>query len=266
MSAIRHPFLGRPEDGPLAIVHRGGALEADENTAEAFAAAVVAGHTYLETDVRATADGVLVAFHDRTLDRVTDRRGPVSELPWSEVARARVGGRAAVPRLDDLLSAFPDVRFNLDAKHDAVVRPLAALLRGRGLLERVCVASFSDRRLAWLRTALGPGACTALGPREVARLKRAAVLGRPTRLAPTALAVQVPEGPAALRLVDGRFVAAAHRQGLVVHVWTVDDPVAMDRLLDLGVDGLMTDRPSVLRAVLARRAAEGAGPGSDPSP
>src|SRR5690242_709486 len=106
MTAIRHPYLGRPENGPLAIVHRGGALEADENTIEAFAAAIGAGHTYVETDVRVTADGVLVVFHDRSLDRVTDRRGRVSDLPWSELARARVGGRAAIPRLDEMLEAF----------------------------------------------------------------------------------------------------------------------------------------------------------------
>ncbi len=247
-----HPFLDH--DGPIAFVHRGGALEASENTLSAFEVAVSAGFRYIETDVRATADGVLLAFHDATLGRVTDRDGRVAELPWSEVAQARVGGREAIPRLDELLHSFPDVRFNLDAKDSSTLRPLARLLRGSaGLVDRVCLASFSDRRLTWLRTALGPDVCTGLGPREIARLKAAAVTGRRTRFAPTALAAQVPVGPARLPLVDARFVLAATEHGLAVHVWTVDDEPTMERLLDLGVDGIMTDRPAVLKALLQRR-------------
>jgi glycerophosphoryl diester phosphodiesterase len=198
-----------------------------------------------------------VAFHDATLGRVTDRDGRIAELPWSEVTQARIGGREPIPRLSDLFEMFPDVRFNIDAKQDATLHPLARLLRGPGLLDRVCLASFSDRRLRWLRTALGPGACTSLGPAEIFRLKRAAQTGR-TRalpwLAPNALAVQVPTGPALLPLVDAGFVRTAHQHGLAVHVWTVDDEAEMDRLLDLGVDGIMTDRPGRLKAVLVRRA------------
>jgi glycerophosphoryl diester phosphodiesterase len=261
--AASHPFLDH--DGPLPIVHRGGALEARENTLSAFELAVSAGFRYIETDVRVTADGVLVAFHDATLGRVTDRDGRIAELPWSEVTQARIGGREPIPRLSELLEAFPDVRFNLDAKEDATLRPLARLLRRPGLLDRVCLASFSDRRLRWLRTAMGPGACTALGPAEIFRLKRAAQTGRGSPLpwlAPTALAAQVPVGPALLPLVDGRFVRAAHANGLAVHAWTIDDEADMDRLLDLGVDGIMTDRPGRLKAVLVRRAQW---PGSPPA-
>ena len=236
-------------------MHRGGALEASENTLSAFEVAVSAGFRYIETDVRATADGVLIAFHDATLGRVTDRDGRIAHLPWSEVAQARVGGREAIPRLDELLHSFPGVRFNLDAKDVSTLRPLARLLRGSpALVARVCLASFSDRRLTWLRTALGPDVCTGLGPREIVRLKRAAVTGRPTRLAPAALAVQVPVGPARVPLlVDARFVRAATEHGLAVHVWTVDDEATMEHLLDLGVDGIMTDRPAVLKALLQRR-------------
>lgn len=248
-----HPFLDH--DGPLAFVHRGGALEGAENTLTAFEAAVSSGFRCIETDVRATADGVLLAFHDATLGRVTDRDGRISALPYSEVGQARVGGREPIPRLEELLHTFPEVRFNLDAKDASTLRPLGRLLTSSPtLLERVCLASFSDRRLAWLRAALGPGLCSGLGPREIARLKAAAVTGRTARLPPTALAAQVPVGPSFLPLVDARFVDAAHRQGLAVHVWTVDDEAGMRRLLDLGVDGIMTDRPAVLKAVLRDRA------------
>ncbi len=247
-----HPFLDH--DGPIAFVHRGGALEAYENTLSAFEIAVSAGFGYVETDVRATADGVLLAFHDATLGRVTDRDGRVDGLPWSEVGQARVGGREAIPRLDELLHTFPQVRFNLDAKDGSTLRPLARLLRASpGLLDRVCLASFSDGRLRWLRAALGPGLCTGLGPREIARLKGAAVSGRRTNLPATALAAQVPVGPARFPLVDARFIRTAHEHGLAVHVWTVDDEPTMERLLDLGADGIMTDRPAVLKALLERR-------------
>ena len=238
------------------MVHRGGALEAHENTLSAFERAVAAGFRYLETDLRVTADGVLVAFHDATLGRVTDRDGRIGDLPWTEVAQARIGGREPIPQLSELFEAFPDVRFNLDAKEEATLVPLARMLQEPGLLDRVCLASFSDRRLRWLRAALGPGACTSLGPREILRLKRAAVTGRVAPLpwlVPTALAVQVPVGPALLPLVDAGFVRTAHANGLAVHVWTVNGEEEMDRLLELGVDGIMTDRPALLKAVLVRR-------------
>ncbi len=249
----RHPFL--EHDGPIPFVHRGGALEAHENTLGAFELALASGFRWFETDVRATADGVLLAFHDATLGRVTDRDGRVSRLPYDEVAQARVGGREPIPRLDDLLYGFPDVRFNLDAKEAATLVPLGRLLsQDRTLLDRVCLASFSDRRLRWLRAALGERLCTALGPREIARLRLAASTGRTTTFDLTVRAAQVPVGPSLLPLVDARFVDSAHAHGLAVHVWTVDEAGTMDELLDLGVDGLMTDRPGVLRTVLERRA------------
>lgn len=245
-----HPYLDHP--GPLAIVHRGGAREAAENSAVAFRRAVALGFRYLETDVHVTADGVLLAFHDPRLDRATDARGTIGRLTWAQVSRARIGGTEPIPRLADLLEEFPDVRFAVDPKHDAAVRPLADLLRRMDALDRVCLGSFSDRRLSWLRTALGPVACLALGPRGVARLRTAASTRRAVRL-PDAQVVAVPERVGPARLVDARLVAAAHERGLAVHVWTVDDPGRMERLLDLGVDGIMTDRPTVLRAVLVRR-------------
>lgn len=247
----RHPYLEHP--GPLPIVHRGGAGEARENSTSAFQRAYDLGYRYVETDVQATADGVLLAFHDGRLDRVTDGSGRICEMPYAQVARARIAGVEPIPLLADLLAAFPDVRFNIDAKHPATLRPLVRVLSEAAVLDRVCVASFSDRRLRWLRSALGPGVCTALGPREVAALKLAAIGGPSPRLPATALCAQVPPGLGPVPLVDRRFVDAAHRLGLVVHVWTVDAAPEMERLLDLGVDGIMTDRPEVLRDVLAGR-------------
>lgn len=216
----------------------------------AFAGAVSLGYRWVETDVHVTADGVLLAFHDDRLDRVTDRVGLVRELSWAEVREARVGGVEPIPRLEDLLSAWPDLRVNIDPKHDSAVEPLAVVLRRADAVERVCVGSFSDRRIARLRELLGDGLCTSMGPRAVAHL-RAAGYGWPHR--PAHDCVQVPTHQGPLTLVDQRFVATAHRLGVDVHVWTIDEPAEMERLLDLGVDGIMTDQPAVLRDVLERR-------------
>ncbi len=247
--AHRFPFLDHP--GPLAFAHRGGAGSWPENTMPAFEGAVAAGYRYLETDVHTTADGVLVAFHDDSLDRVTDREGKIAELPWSEVSRARVDGREPIPRFEDLLHAWPDVRINVDPKADRAVEPLADVLVRSHAIERVCIGAFSDRRLARLRARLGPRLCTSMGPVGVARL-RAASAGMPVGHL-TVPCAQVPVRAGRVTIVDERLVDAAHRLGVQIHVWTVDDRDEMVRLLDLGVDGIMTDEPAVLRAVLEDR-------------
>ncbi len=241
----RHSFLDWP--GPLAFAHRGGAGDAPENTMPAFADAVGLGYTYLETDVHVTADGVLVAFHDEDLARSCGRPGRIADLPWQEVHSAMVDGRAPIPLLEDLLGAWPDVRVNIDCKSDGAVPALVETLRRCDALDRVCVGSFSDARLRRIRRLLGPGLCTSLGPRGVA----AWVFGLP--LPTPALAAQVPVTHNGRTVVSARTVARAHRRGLHVHVWTVDEPEEMHRLLDLGVDGLMTDRPAVLKQILVER-------------
>ncbi len=242
-----HPFLDWP--GPLAFAHRGGASEAPENTLPAFEHAVRLGYTYLETDAHVTADGVVVAFHDPDLGRTCGRPGTIAELPWSEVAAARVDGREPIPLLEDLLGAFPGARVNIDAKSDAVVDGLVSVIRRTGALPRVCLGSFSDRRLRRLRSALGAAACTSAGPAEIAGFLAA------RRPVGAWQALQVPIRQGRVTIVTERFVERAHHHGRHVHVWTVDDPGEMDRLLDLGVDGIMTDRPTVLRERLEARGA-----------
>jgi glycerophosphoryl diester phosphodiesterase len=236
------------------MAHRGGAVEHLENTMPAFEACVALGYRYLETDVRATADGVLVAFHDAVLERVTDSVGRIDQLPWTAVAEARIGGREPVVRLEDLLGAWPDVRFNLDVKAAGVIAPLVRTVRKLGVADRICLASFSDARIAAARRVFGPGVCTALGPRGVAALRLSSYSPRAAGLVriPAGCA-QVPLHLGGRALVDDRFVTAAHDRGLQVHVWTVDGPEEAAALLDLGVDGLMTDRPAMLRGLLEER-------------
>jgi glycerophosphoryl diester phosphodiesterase len=252
----RFPFLDHP--GPLAFAHRGGAAEGAENSAAAFERAVALGYTYLETDAHATSDGVLLAFHDHTLDRVTDRRGRISELPYREVKRARIGGVHEIPLLEDLLGTWPEIRFNIDVKEAAAIAPLAEAIRRTNAYDRICLTSFSDERLVLARAALGREVCSALGPRAVAALRAAAatsgygrLLARLSRAGvPCA---QVPVGFRGLRVTTRRLVRTAHAIGMQVHVWTINDPARMEHLLDLGVDGIMTDNVTGLRDVLERR-------------
>ena len=250
--AQRFGFL--EHDGPLAFAHRGGAAGGLENSMAAFSRAVELGYRYLETDVHATADGVLLAFHDSTLDRVTDRRGQVAQLSWSTVSRARIGGVERIPLLEDLLGAWPDIRLNVDVKEAAAVQPLVRTLERTGAVDRVCVASFSHRRLQAVRAALGPRLCTSLSSREVLRLRAAAVHPAAHRLArPGAPCAQLPDRVGPLRVVTPGLVELAHARGQQVHIWTVDRAAEMHRLLDLGVDGLMTDEIVTLREVLRAR-------------
>lgn len=263
-----------------------------QNTMAAFSGAVELGYRFLETDVQATSDGVLAVFHDDRLAPVADRDGLISEMTWSEVSQARVGGEP-IPRLEELLDAFDDVRISIDPKTDAAVAPLIEVLRRPGVLDRICVGSFSDERLERIDEAFGDAVCLSLSPREIARLRllstaplaarRPIGSGAGSRCNPhhseqrsrgrdqtdisrrrqrrtsrrsrpfrgRIASIPLRQGP--VPLATRRLVDNAHRAGLVVYVWTIDDPVEMGRLLDIEVDGIMTDEPKVLLEVMAER-------------
>ena len=172
----KYPYL--EHSGLLAFAHRGGALEAPENTMKAFAYAVDLGYRYLETDAYATRDGVVVSFHDDKLDRVSDATGKIEELTWAALEPVRIGGEP-IPLMEDLLTRWPDVRINIDPKHDAVVAPLIALIKRLGVQDRVCVGSFSDKRIRQIYDAFDRRICTSLGPQGVLKLKVASA-GVPT--------------------------------------------------------------------------------------
>ncbi|MFI5831529.1 glycerophosphodiester phosphodiesterase [Streptomyces sp. NPDC051578] len=249
---LRHPYLDHP--APIPFAHRGGAADGLENTAAAFRRAEQAGYRYFETDVHATADGKLVAFHDATLDRVTDARGRIAELQWKQVKAARVGGTEPLSLFEDLLEEFPGARWNVDIKAESALYPLVNLIARAGAWDRVCVGSFSESRVARAHRIAGPRLATSYGVLGVLglRLRSYAI---PAALRVGAVAAQVPESQAGVRVVDRRFVRTAHARGLQVHVWTVNEPERMEALLDLGVDGIMTDRIDILRTVLDRRGA-----------
>lgn len=214
----------------------------------AFGRAVDLGYRYLETDVRATRDGQAVIFHDATLQRVTDGRGRLDGHTREQLRTVRVRGREPIPLLTDLLDAWPDARFNLDVKCDAAVGPTVDAIRRTGALPRVCIGSFSARRLRAVRAALGPALCTSLAPRDALAVR----YGRPPGAGDC---TQVPPRLGIAPLVDRRYLDHAHRLRLPVHVWTINRADEMHRLLDLGVDGIMTDRADLLRDVLRSRGA-----------
>ncbi|MEM7141431.1 MAG: glycerophosphodiester phosphodiesterase [Actinomycetota bacterium] len=246
---VLHPYLD--VGTPIAFAHRGGAEVHPENTERAFRHAVELGFTHLESDVHVTRDGVAISFHDHELDRVTDREGVIADLDWSEVRRARVDGTEAIMTLDELFEAFPSSRLNLDPKHEAAVEPLADAILRHDAVDRVMVGSFSDRRIAKVRQRVGPRLAVSAGPRHTAALLvRSRGVPVPTQWFH---ALQVPTTMRGLPVVTERLVDHLHEVGTQLHVWTINDPEEMSRLLDLGVDGIMTDRPGVLRDVMVER-------------
>jgi len=249
MRPAKYPYL--EHGGLLAFAHRGGALEAPENTMKAFEYAVSLGYRYIETDAYATADGVLVSFHDDRLDRVTTATGKVEAQPYSVLKGALIGGNEPIPLMEELLTRWPDVRINIDPKHDAAVAPLIALIRRTGAEKRVCIGSFSGKRIKQVQDAFDGAVCTSLGPAGVLKLKTAS-FGLPASRWREGCA-QVPVAANGVTIISRRFVEAAEKRNLQVHVWTIDDEAEMNRLVEVGVHGIMTDRPSVLKRVLQAR-------------
>jgi glycerophosphoryl diester phosphodiesterase len=230
-----------------------------ENTMEAFRHAVELGYTHLETDVHVTRDGVLLAFHDEALDRVTDVSGLIAEMTYAEVQAARIGGLHGVPTLAALFEAFPEVTFNIDLKSDGAASALAELLAATGHENKVIVGSFSGRRIKAFRRLTEGRVRTSANPREVLAFVLAPTAGIARRLAGGQFdALQIPHhqrliGPLSVRVASRGLVRRAHKAGKEVHVWTIDDPVEMKRLIERDVDGLMTDRTDVLKAFLQER-------------
>lgn len=213
----------------------------------AFEHAVSLGFDYLETDVHVSSDGVLVAFHDADLERVTGRPGTIADRSWDELASIDLDG-ASIPRLDELLSAFPTTRFNIDPKVDAAVVPLGDVIVAFDAVDRVGIGAFDDARITALQERFGPALCTSPGPAELLTF-----LGDPTGPAfETHGCLQIPPSFGEFSLTS-ELLATVHEMGLQVHVWTINEQDEMHRLLDLGVDALMTDRVQLLKDVLLER-------------
>lgn len=247
---------------PVPIAHRGSRVLWPENTLPAFSGAVEMGYAHVETDLHLSSDGVLVCFHDHTLERTTDGAGPVETRTLAELKRLDAGYRhrreaefpfrgrgVEIPTLEELLTAFPDVSVIVDLKSDGLEDPLARLLDKLDAHERLIVGSFSDARLARFRQVTGGGVATSAGPTAARAWLLTSRVGRGMR--GDAAALQIPTHVRGIRVVDAKLVSAARASGLQVHVWTVNTPPEMRRLLEVGVDGIITDRPDLLRDVMS---------------
>jgi glycerophosphoryl diester phosphodiesterase len=251
------PYLSKT---PVALAHRGGALYPPniglENTMTAFGNAVEMGYTHLETDVHLTLDGRLVAFHDVRLDRVSDRTGLIRSLTWAELATATLGDGGRVPLLTDVLDAWPEINLNVDLKAPGTALPLWQLIEERRLHDRICVGSFSQRNISQFRRLARGRVTTAAAPPAVAIARYgprwlSSLLRSPADV--FQIPASVPVRGHELTVVTPRLLETVHLQGKQVHVWTIDEPGEMHRLLDLGVDGLVSDRIDILRQVLLDR-------------
>ncbi|HIX00483.1 MAG TPA: glycerophosphodiester phosphodiesterase [Candidatus Nesterenkonia stercoripullorum] len=258
------PYLLNSGEGPLsgsplAFAHRG-ADPQRENTLGAFRAAVALGYRYLELDVRTARCGTLVVFHDATLDRVTTGTGRLSDHTWEELSQLRVGCDAGYEegllRFEDLLREWDDVRLNIDLKDAAAVPEFARLVNRYQAHERVLAASFEHSRLRKVQRQLDRPVAISTGQSATAALVLLGRIGltRPVgRVLRDVACLQVPVQHAGIRIVTPGFIRRCHRAGLQVHVWLVNDARDMHHLLDLGVDGLMTDSATVLAEVMRSR-------------
>jgi glycerophosphoryl diester phosphodiesterase len=242
--------------------HRGGAKLGPENTLEAFRQAVDDwGADMLEMDVHTSADGHVVVIHDPTVDRTTDGRGAVAQMPWAQLleldagwhfkdARGRTSFRGRgvrVPLFEEILESFPGTRLNVEAKDARAALGLTRLIRRHGAAHRVLVAAEHERNRRDARGYPGPWGASAWQLRTFWALHTTPLSGLYT---PRADIFQVPFTWKGRQIVTERFLVEAHRRNIPVHVWTVDEESLMRRLLDMGVDGIQTDRPDVLARVL----------------
>ncbi len=248
MAATRHPFFDH--DGPLPLAHQGGGAEEVGNSSAAFANAVGLGYRYLDVDLQATSDGVLVANHDESLIEATGVDAKMADLTWDDVAQLRLKNGEPLPRFDDLLDAHPDARWNIELKDDGSIGPTVETIRARGIDQQVCLNTFSDLRLRRIRKAaadLRPAYSTPIA--STLWLKAASYLPfLPYRTSVDA--TQAPVEDRGIKVLNERYVRRAHQAGLVVIVWTIDEADEMRALLDIGVDGILTDRPTTLKSVL----------------
>ena len=256
MYAADHPYCSTRF---AAMAHRGGPKWQPnlgiENTARAFAQVVELGYRYLETDVRATRDGRLVCFHDETLERMTGIEARVADCTAADLAGVKVAGSEPIPFFDEIVAAFPDARFNVDLKSDDAVAPLVKTIESHRLQDRVLVNSFSQLRLSLFRSLTYGSIPTGMAAPGILWTRLVPLVS--TIISSPAVALQVPLrdrlGPFDLTVVTRTTIARAHRLGKVVHVWTIDDPTQMEWLIDLGVDGIITDRPDLLKDILIAR-------------
>jgi len=266
--AAERPIFAGEKSSPLVIAHRGGGGLIPENTLEAFEYSARMGVDVLELDVHQTADGALVVMHDSAIDRTTDGRGQIRDLTLAALKKLDAGFRftldggqtypfrgrgVSVPTLAEIFAALPEMKFNIEPKQHqpSIVASLCALIRERKMIDKTIVGSFNQTTIDDFRRQC-PEVATSASPAEVSQFLALSKTGLGESYNPPMQALQVPQKFGGWQIITKQFVADSHRRNLQVHVWTVNDATEMQSLIDLGVDGIMTDYPDRLLNLLNR--------------
>ena len=240
-----HPYL--KAKSPSILAHRGGSLETSENTLQGFEYAINLGAEYIETDVQLSKDGIPYIFHDDDLKRICKKNITFNQLNGNEIDLIKIFNGCNIPTLQECLDVFPDTKFNIDLKTDEVVVPALKILSNMKTEDRVCIASFANERLEFTRENY-PKFCTSMGPKEILNLKLSSLGISSPKVSGNC--VQIPIYKYAIKLVTNRLIRLSHKLGLKVHVWTINDPNIMQKLIDMDIDGIITDKPKLLREII----------------
>ena len=266
--AVEYTFFQQQKTRQLAIAHRGGAGLYPENTLHAFQNSRDLGVDVIELDVRGTSDGAIVVLHDAMVDRTTDGTGQISEMTLGQAKRLNAGfrwtsdygktfpfrnGKIAIPTLQEVFAALPEMKFNIEPKQSSpsIIKPLCSIIRENRMTDKVVIGSFNQTILDEFRREC-PGVATSAGPSEVSKFLAMYKTGLSESYSPAMQALQIPEYIAGVQIVTKEFVDAAHERNLKVHIWTVNEAADMERLLNTGVDGIMTDYPDKLLKIMKR--------------
>ena len=241
-----HPYLDVP--GVAISAHRGGSIEAPENTIESFEYSIELGSSYIETDVQLSSNGIPYIFHDNDLKRLFGKNIIFNSLHSDEIDELILFDKYKIPTLESTLQKFPDTLFQIDVKTDEVVLPTMEVIKKTNSTDKVCIASFSSKRLKQVHK-LYPEICLSMGPFEVMKLLLASFGLYRNKVPGNCL--QIPIYQYGIKLVTKRFINYIHSIGLKIHVWTINDEDTMQKLIDLGVDGIITDRPKALKDLLS---------------
>ena len=241
-----HPYLDVP--GVAISAHRGGSIEAPENTIESFEYSIELGSSYIETDVQLSSNGIPYIFHDDDLKRLFGKNIIFNSLHSDEIDELKLFDKYKIPTLESTLQKFPDTLFQIDVKTDEVVLPTMEVIKKTNSTDKVCIASFSSKRLKQVHK-LYPEICLSMGPFEVMKMLLASFGLYRNKVPGNCL--QIPIYQYGIKLVTKRFINYIHSIGLKIHVWTINDEDTMQKLIDLGVDGIITDRPKALKDLLS---------------
>lgn len=235
----------------VPIAHRGASLLASENSFDSFRKALELGYRVIETDIHGSKDGTAYIFHDSTLERLTGENLKISDLKDVDIDSLRVNTSSIIPRLSNVFEEFPEGLFNLDAKTWESTMPIANTIKNMGCRSRVCIGSFNDKRIDAIIRELGVETCHSMGTRNVIKFFFGAQLGIGQEF--TAQCIQLPIKQFGISLITEKVLQYARKLGIKNHFWTINSPATMQRLIELNVDGIMTDDCLLLKKIMEKQ-------------